>query len=85
MPTLTLTEEQVRIILKSLAVCEGDMDEAREECRSDATRAYYTRKAEEYRTVWNAVYAQTTDDAHYRDTDHTISRAEGTLDRVPTV
>ena len=80
--TITLTDSQVRIVLKSLAICEADMDDARDNSRSEATREYYTRAARIYKTVWDALYKQTHPDEFFSDLDKSVLASEGVLDRT---
>lgn len=82
MPTINLTEGQLRTILKSLAVCEEDMNDARDNSRSEATREYYTRKGAEYKAVWDALYRQTYPDEFFSSLDKSLLTSEGGLDKV---
>lgn len=80
--TITLTDSQLRTVLKSLAVCEGDMNDARDNSRSDTVREYYTRKGAEYKAVWDALYKQTHPDEFFSSLDKSMLSSEASLDRT---
>ncbi len=82
MPTITLTDTQLRTVLKSLAVCEGDMNDARDNSRSDACRNYYNTKAYEYKTTWDAVYNQVHRDDYFSSLDKAMLESEASLDHT---
>ena len=80
--TITLTDSQLRTVLKSLAICEADMNDARDNSRSEATREYYTRAARIYKTVWDVLYKQTHPDEFFSGLDKSLLVSEAALDKV---
>lgn len=54
--TIILTDNEVTVVLRALAICQSDMEEAYDEAKNSMVKDYYKRKAEKYSRVWNSVW-----------------------------
>lgn len=78
--TLTLTDNEVAVILRALAICQSDMEEARDEAKNSKVKDYYERKAKEYSRVWGAVYKGGNNDEFFSELDKALAVATDAIE-----
>ena len=76
---LDLTQGQIKIILRALAVCSADAQDSRDTCNGDRIREYYERKRREYDDCYAAVH-DAIEDPFLCSVDRSIDIAENALE-----
>lgn len=79
--TLILTDNEVAVVLRALAICQSDMEDSRDTSRRAEVKDYYDRKAKEYSRVWDSVYKGGNNDDFFADLDKAITVASDAIER----